>query len=567
MAISFVNGWSSSSNAASSLTINTSGGTQAQVGDVYVLCISYYSGVTITAPSGWSNPVPEIINTQWNAALIVYVKAVASGDIGASYTINWSGAAFCSGGILCFRGVNTTTPVDAAGTGDTGDNTLSITASSITPASSGDVLIWTANAFPEDLSNGSAITPPSGFVANVWDVGFINNNHDGNVASYQLGISSGATGAKTGTPSVNEAYAAVLLALQPTLDQAVIRPLPAPLLGNQPWWAAPQRLKQQNVVFRAANLPDPYRHSMAPIPTWQSGMTAWWAPITQVRSSVAPFRAANLADPYRHSMGPIPAWQAGMQGWWAPAVSLRTKMGVLPTIVAVSTAPSVLPLQAIQQAWWIPVAALHPTAGDYRAAALQDQQQLYQLPLQAIGQPWWAPVSALHPTAGDYRGATENDARPSQLPIQAIQGPWWAPVPSLHSTAGDYRGATENDARPARLPFQAIQQGWWAPVSALHPTTGDYRGATELDWRPTGFPFQAVQGSWWAPIGLARTTVGQIVVVVVPVTPTSFPFAAIQQNPSPSSALAGISGFLSSAGPPPPVGDPIVVWRHRAGMQ
>ena len=567
MAISFINSWSaqSSGNVTSGLGIDTSTGTQG--GNLLIAFIMTVGTGTISPPDGtWSTIVP-----QWQSGggfsyfAVVFAKPAASGAV---YTFTTGGnSVLISGGIIALDGANST--FDTAGTGDNGNGTQ-ISASSISPSSNpgNDYLLWFAGV--GGAGGNFTATTPSGYTQAWANQATATTN--GTTGAYKGPVGGGATGAVTdGTaPSI---WLAVNAAVAPLVgDTPSVRLPMAAITGNQTTWAAPQMLRQHNVVFRAANLPDPYRVSHAPLPARQAGMAQWWAPVPALHHQNVVFRAANLPDPYRQSMPPVPAIQAGMRQWWAPAVLLRTTTGDV-LVAPVKNDPTGFPFQAVQQPLWAPVPSLHPTAGDFRGPNQPDPYRHSMAPIpawQAGMQSWWAPVPALHPTITEFHGATENDARPSQLPLQAIQQSWWAPIVNFRATVTPFHGATENDARPSQLPIQAIQTGWWAPVPSLHPTAGDFRGATENDYRPSQFPFAAINGNqlWWAPAVLFRSTNTDVAPVLEHDARVSrLPYQAIQGGWwAPIQAMHQRSEYAS--GPAPAVGaDAIVVWRHRAGWQ
>ena len=327
-----------------------------------------------------------------------------------------------------------------------------------------------------------------------------------------LGAKGTTPGGETATgPSGNwVAFATTLIPDVQGYEYNVVTP---PRMAGMQQWTAPVVMMRQTIPpFRAANLPDPYQHPPKPVPAWQAGMKPWWAPVPELKQWNVVFRAANLPDPYTWARAPIPAWQTGMQQWWAP------------------------------------VFALHPTITELRPRDVLDVQ-ISQLPLQAIGQAWWAPVPALHPTITEFHGATDRDFHPTGFPFQAIGQPWWAPTWALHPTITELHGATDRDWHPTGFPLPAIQNGWQLQYTRIPPYGPNDIGIVAFPIStPTKMPIAAIQQGWWAPVQL--------------LAPRGEQFGGI--NPGPAQNLSILTLML----PTPTVGgDPIVVWRHRAGYQ
>ncbi len=205
-AISFVNSWSAGQGVTA--PIDTSTGTQAQVGDVEVATVSTYnsSEITIVSATGWTLVTPLTTDTEPNT-IATYYKVVGAGDIGATWTFTSNGGYYTVVGITDFRGVNNGTPIDASGAVNQSTPSMTATALSITLTYSGDALLWviTSNGVPDDL------ILPSGYTSSVSAIGgSVSNN-----TAYLLGAASGATGNVSGSMFEALTYQAVLIGLEP----------------------------------------------------------------------------------------------------------------------------------------------------------------------------------------------------------------------------------------------------------------------------------------------------------------------------------------------------------------
>lgn len=207
-AIAYVNAWSgNSTNTATSMTVNTSSGTQAAAGNVLVACISELTGnFTLSAPSGWTVAVAQWLNPNTKVSACWY-KVAVSGDVGATFTFNSSSAGFLTGGIIALSGENQSSPIDVAGGGSTGNNTA-LTAASISPACTNDFLLW----FGTDDSTGT-IAEPASFTAG-WQVAG-SSTVEGSTGGYESISAAGATG-NIASATSGATWMAVLLAIAPS---------------------------------------------------------------------------------------------------------------------------------------------------------------------------------------------------------------------------------------------------------------------------------------------------------------------------------------------------------------
>jgi len=173
------------------LIVNRPAGTQ--VGDVMIAAIaSRPSGVTITAPAGWTLIRRTNQAATNSLAQATYRKVVAAGEP-ANYT--WTlpnthtGGA---GGIMAFYGVNAAAPVDVEN-GQVNASGLNITAPSVVTTRAYDMIV-TSHA----ISSSTTFTPPGGMTETVE----IASEAGGALGitlemNYVVQPAAGATGAKT----------------------------------------------------------------------------------------------------------------------------------------------------------------------------------------------------------------------------------------------------------------------------------------------------------------------------------------------------------------------------------
>ena len=144
-------------SAGSSLQLNVAPGVQN--GDLLITSITFYAPAgPPMAPSGWSF-VPNADVTEVTQRTAVWYHFVSNGDP-TSYTWTWTSAAYPSGGLTAWRGVNSTTPfdVDAKTAGGTG--TVAV-APSITTVTEGTRLL---SVFGAGSANQASFALPVGSV-------------------------------------------------------------------------------------------------------------------------------------------------------------------------------------------------------------------------------------------------------------------------------------------------------------------------------------------------------------------------------------------------------------------
>ena len=172
-------------------------------GDVMVAVLDVKVNPTVTAPSGWTLASANSNGSELTQR--IYTK-VAGATETSSYQWNFNENRAASGGILAYRGVSTTSPLEVVGTVGRATSTA-ITAPSVTPTSSGTVVLA---AF--GINNVSAITQPAG------------TTERGEVASSSkiktevaefVQTTASATGAKTATAASSGVNIGQLIVLRP----------------------------------------------------------------------------------------------------------------------------------------------------------------------------------------------------------------------------------------------------------------------------------------------------------------------------------------------------------------
>ena len=184
--------------AVSALTINVPAGTVAN--DVMVAAIALKSAsITITPPAGWTslNRVNQAAGDS-NAQEIFY--RIAAGSEPASYTWNFSAAVFgAAGGVVTYRGVDTTTPIDVFG-GNVTASATTHTATGVTATANNTMVIST-----HSFSSAETWSPPAGMTERV-DIASLTVANAGGISlemNEVLQLAAGATGDKTATASGN----------------------------------------------------------------------------------------------------------------------------------------------------------------------------------------------------------------------------------------------------------------------------------------------------------------------------------------------------------------------------
>lgn len=143
---------------ASGSIVQTTSGTSFSVsppshatGDLLVIVATVYNTITLATPSGWTLLADS---GQWGGGRESYVfyKLAASGSEPA-VTLTASGSGFKDGQMICFRGINLSTPIDAAAIWGTAVSTASVPVPAITTVTNDALMV----SIGVDLgSNGSS---------------------------------------------------------------------------------------------------------------------------------------------------------------------------------------------------------------------------------------------------------------------------------------------------------------------------------------------------------------------------------------------------------------------------
>lgn len=184
-AISYV-GIASRANTTASTTITIPRSTSVVAGDFMIAQVAMRpSSPTIAPPSGWTFIRRDNSSTNRITTALYYKFATASEP--TSYTWTFSTSLITSGGIVAYRGVDPTTPIDAH-SGRVNASGCTLTANSVTTTRANDMLVF-IGGFDDDSSD---LIAPSGMTERL-DV------HGGDTSTYfaeqQLGA-DGSTGNK-----------------------------------------------------------------------------------------------------------------------------------------------------------------------------------------------------------------------------------------------------------------------------------------------------------------------------------------------------------------------------------
>ena len=207
-AISFVGGNGVVSSTNTSLTFTAPTGTTA--GDLMLVQLTVRGGsaTTFAAPSGWT--LLRRDNNSLLAQAVYYRFATASEPASYSWTFSPSNRAV--GAIAVYRGVDTTTPIDASG-GQSNAASLSVTAPSITTTVANARLV----GFFGTANGNAAFTPPSGMNERV-DLGTSAGPNGATITvTDSTQAAAGATGTRTATATTSASNIGQLVALRPAV--------------------------------------------------------------------------------------------------------------------------------------------------------------------------------------------------------------------------------------------------------------------------------------------------------------------------------------------------------------
>lgn len=196
----------SSSSNATNVTINVPAGISN--GHLLLTAISIGGNAAFVAPSGWTQ---IYVNQNSGGSVGVWYRVASSEP--ASYNWSWGGgnSRRYSGYTVGYSGVDTTTPIDASGGQSVGGSATPITAPSISPTSTGTLLLFIAGA-----GNGVTYTQDAAMSERLDLWGSSGGSGSSVTLAEQQLSASGPTGTRTATASDNpNRYSAVHVALRP----------------------------------------------------------------------------------------------------------------------------------------------------------------------------------------------------------------------------------------------------------------------------------------------------------------------------------------------------------------
>lgn len=165
------------------------------------------STVTITVPAGWTQAGTTL--TVGNLRLAMYYRTATSADVGATYSVTFSGAT--AGWVFAQRaaGITTTSPLDK-------------TASASQNDTSGAANVWTVSATPATLATAPELTISLAGVLTSAGPAYIGPNADGTTADLarQSGGMAGHFGHRIEAATAGHATAMQSLTLDDTLTAA-----------------------------------------------------------------------------------------------------------------------------------------------------------------------------------------------------------------------------------------------------------------------------------------------------------------------------------------------------------
>lgn len=216
-AISYV-GIGSKANTTSSTTITIPRSTSVVAGDFMIAQVALRpNSPTITPPSGWTFIRRDNSSTNRITTALYYKFATASEP--TSYTWTFSTSLITSGGIVAYRGVDATTPIDVH-SGRVNASGCTLTANSVTTTQANDMLVFIGG-----FDDSSDLIVPSGMTEQL-DI------HGGDTSTYFAGQQLGAAGS-TGnkiTACSSSAFESIgnLVALRAASTTPTYTPIPTP---------------------------------------------------------------------------------------------------------------------------------------------------------------------------------------------------------------------------------------------------------------------------------------------------------------------------------------------------
>jgi len=258
---------------------------------------------TVTAPSGWT-----LASTKSSGATTtdVYTHTLSSSDSGV--TLSYGVAAPKVASLAVYRGVNSTSPVDASGTGSTTSGT-SVSAASVTTTHPGDQLVYVGGG--TGLGAGPTWSAPSGMTTRTGaDTAGVSEI----LADGSGPIPAGATGATSTTSSSSGALTAVDVALSPgsVTSTTAYNANDLPTLSTDP---------DGNATLTCYDGNDKVAQTVPPVGVAANSLTP--ASCATGSSSYAPLRMATDATTYAYNVlgeptevtTPDPAGDPGLAGY------------------------------------------------------------------------------------------------------------------------------------------------------------------------------------------------------------------------------------------------------------
>ncbi|MBS0307637.1 MAG: hypothetical protein JSS58_01585, partial [Proteobacteria bacterium] len=206
------------SSAVSSLSFSPPAG--ATIGDLMLVQLAVRGGTGITSltpPAGW-NVAADRVDNGTSLMQIVYYRVVTASET-TPYTWSFTSNR-AAGDMIVYRGVDTSTPINASG-GQANASSTSVTAPSITTTVTGTTLV----GFFSTTNGGTSITAPcsplpcmNGRYANQTGAG---PNGVAIEISDATQAAAGATGSRTGTATVAADNIGQLVALKPAVTVSI----------------------------------------------------------------------------------------------------------------------------------------------------------------------------------------------------------------------------------------------------------------------------------------------------------------------------------------------------------
>lgn len=193
----------SDSNGATTLRIDRPGGSNLN-GQLLVAGITLDGGssVGVTPPSGWT--LIQRTNNSTRVAVLSYYKVAGSSEP-STYTWSFNTSARAAGGIMRFTGVNTSDPIDAAPTGNTG-NGSTLTAPSFNAAATTTLVGMFAIDENVSFSAGSGMTER-------FEEDHQHNDEGPSIQASTRTHGGGSTGNRTASANESDQWAAHMFSL------------------------------------------------------------------------------------------------------------------------------------------------------------------------------------------------------------------------------------------------------------------------------------------------------------------------------------------------------------------